>query len=62
MILNRLISPFRGKYSPMQNRAIFRLGEKWGFWGEIKFPLSSNLILYHAYSLYLKAKILATQL
>jgi hypothetical protein len=61
MILNRSISPFRVEILP-QNRAIFRLGEKWGFWGEIKFPLSSNLILYHAYSLYLKAKILAPQL
>jgi hypothetical protein len=61
MILNRLISQFRGEILH-QNKAIFRLGEKWVFWGEIKFPLSSNLILYHAYSLYLKAKILAPQL
>jgi hypothetical protein len=59
MIINRFISPFRGKYSP-QKRAIFRLGENWDFEG--KFPLSSNLILYHAYSLYLKVKILAPQL
>jgi hypothetical protein len=59
MILNRFISPFRAEVLP-QNRAIFRLGEIGDFGG--KFPLSSNLILYHAYSLYLKAKILAPQL